>query len=128
MVRICPDLHNNKRITAFGEEIEWRGFLQRESLFMDFCKFIRNYCIIWDSGMLHSFCKDTIIHSIQLHVHSWWLFSVSFFPQRLDIRIKAKSVIAAGTIHASSMPQQVVKGGNDLIIGVTGITVFAVIL
>jgi len=24
------------------------------------------------------------------------------------------------------MPQQVVKGGNDLIIGVTGITVFAV--
>ena len=49
------------------------------------------------------------------------------------IRLKSNSVIAAAIIHGTlnatgSLPLIVTKGGNDLIVGVTGLSGFVVLI
>ena len=60
------------------------------------------------------------------------LFSMLLSPIFSYVRLKAKSVIAAAIIHGSlnatvGLPLMVIKGGNDLTVGVTGFAGFIVL-
>jgi len=57
------------------------------------------------------------------------VFTLLLSPIFCYIRIKAKSVISAGIVHGTinaigGIPLLVIKGGNDLAVGITGLAGF----
>ncbi|MEA3431936.1 MAG: CPBP family intramembrane glutamic endopeptidase [candidate division WOR-3 bacterium] len=121
-------------VAGFGEELGWRGFLQREFAYMGF----------WKSSMLIGFIWGAWHAPIILRGHNYpehpvtgvfmmiaWCILLA--PTFSYIRLRAKSVIAAAIVHGSlngtaGLAIMVVKGGNDLIIGVTGLAGFIVLV
>jgi membrane protease YdiL (CAAX protease family) len=120
-------------VVSFGEELGWRGLLQKELGFLGFWKSSVVIGVIW--GVWHA---PIILqgHNYPQHpiagVFMMMVFCVLLAPIFSYVRLKAKSVIAAAVIHGSlngtiGLAIIVVKGGNDLIIGGTGLAGFIVL-
>jgi len=121
-------------VAGFGEELGWRGFLLREFGHMGFWRSSAIIGFIW--GVWHA---PIIIqgHNYPQHpvvgVFMMIIFCLLISPIFSYIRIKSKSVIAAAIVHGSinataGLAIMMVKGGNDLIVGVTGAAGFIVLL
>ena len=120
-------------IAGFGEELGWRGLLQKELGHMGFWKSLATVGIIW--GVWHT---PIILqgHNYPEHplagVFMMIIFTLLLSPIFSYVRLKAKSVIAAAIIHGSlnatvGLSIMVIKGGNDLTVGVTGLAGFIVL-
>ncbi len=115
---------------AFGEESGWRGFLLNEMKEMGFWKSSIIIGFIW--GLWHS----PIIamgHNYPQHPKTGILmmiiFCILYSPIFTYTRIKTKSVIGPSILHGSlnataGITIMFLKGGNDLTIGITGISGF----
>jgi membrane protease YdiL (CAAX protease family) len=120
-------------IAGFGEELGWRGFLQKELNKIDFWKSSMIIGIVW--GIWHA---PIILqgHNYPQHpsigVFMMIIFTLLLSPIFSYIRIKAKSVIAAAIIHGSlnatvGLAIMPIRGGDDLTVGVTGLSGFIVL-
>lgn len=120
-------------VAGFGEELGWRGLLQREFGYLGFWKSSGIIGLIW--GVWHA---PIILqgHNYPQHplegVFMMTIFTLLLSPIFSYVRLKAKSVIAAAIIHGSlnataGLSILVVKGGSDLTIGVTGMAGFIVL-
>ena len=120
-------------VAAFGEELGWRGLLQRELLHLGFWKSSALIGVIW--GVWHA---PLIIqgHNYPQHplagVAMMTVFTLLLSPILGYVRLKSKSVIAAaiahGTLNGSAgVPLMVLVGGNDLTVGITGLAGFVVL-
>lgn len=120
-------------VAGFGEELGWRGFLQRELGFLGFWKSSAVIGFIW--GIWHA---PIILqgHNYPQHpvagVLMMTAFTLLLAPIFSYVRLKAKSVIAVAILHGSlnataGLSIMVVKGGSDLTIGVTGLAGFIVL-
>ena len=121
-------------IFGFGEELGWRGLLQRELGYMGFWKssvIIGAILGIWHAPIIlqgHNYPEHPVAGVFMMTI--WCILLAPIFSY---VRLKAKSVIAAAIIHGSfnataGLAVMVVKGGNDLLIGVTGLAGFIVFL
>jgi membrane protease YdiL (CAAX protease family) len=120
-------------VAGFGEELGWRGFLQKELGFLGFWKSSAVIGIIW--GVWHA---PLVLrgHNYPQHpvvgVFMMVVLCVLLAPIFSYIRLRAKSVIAAaimhGTLNATAgMSILMVKGGNDLTVSVVGLAGFIVL-
>jgi membrane protease YdiL (CAAX protease family) len=120
-------------VAGFGEELGWRGFLQREFGYMGFWKSSVVIGVIW--GIWHA---PIILqgHNYPQHpvggAFMMVVLCVLLAPIFSYVRLRSKSVIAAAIIHGSfnatyGLALVVVKGGNDLTMGVTGLAGFIVL-
>lgn len=121
-------------VLAFGEELGWQGFLLRELSQMKLWKASAIIGLVW--GIWHA---PLVLqgHNYPEHpvagVFMMMLFNLLLAPIFSYIRIKSKSVIAAGIIHGSlnstaALAVIMTEGGNELTIGVTGAAGFIVLL
>lgn len=121
-------------VAGFGEELGWRGYLQKYLGFMGFWKSSLLIGLIW--GLWHA---PLILHGHnypqhpQLGVFMMTGWTILLAPLFGYVRLKAKSVIAAAVIHGSinatgGLSVMVIKGGNDLTTGVTGVPGFIVLV
>jgi membrane protease YdiL (CAAX protease family) len=121
-------------VAGFGEELGWRGFLQRELGFLGFWKSSVVIGIIWGVWHWplilrgHNYPQHPVIGIFMMVV-----LCVLLAPIFSYVRLKAKSVIAAAIIHGSfnataGISIVAVKGGNDLAVGVVGLAGFVVLV
>jgi len=120
-------------LVGFGEELGWRGLLQRELGFLGFWKMSAAIGIIW--GFWH---VPLILHGQNYPQHPvagmfmmtvWTLLLSPIFSY---IRLKASSVIAAAVLHGTlngtlGLAVVVIAGGSDLTVGATGLAGFIVL-
>lgn len=120
-------------IFGFGEELGWRGLLQRELGYLGFWRSSAVIGLIW--GVWHA---PLILqgHNYPQHpvlgVLMMTIFTLLLSPIFSYVKLKAKSVIAAAIIHGSlnatlGLSIIVVKGGDDLTVGGTGLAGFIVL-
>lgn len=120
-------------VAGFGEEVGWRGFLQRELAFLGFWRGSLLIGVIW--GLWHA---PLILqgHNYPQHpvlgVLLMTVMCVLLAPIFSYIRVKARSVIAAAIIHGTfnatyGLALVLVRGGSDLTTGVTGLPGFIVL-
>lgn len=120
-------------VAGFGEELGWRGLLQREFAFLGFWKSSIIIGLIW--GIWHA---PLILygHNYPDHpgtgVFMMTVLALLLAPIFSYVRLKANSVIAAAIIHGSfngtaGLSLVVIKGGGDLTVGVTGLAGFVVL-
>lgn len=120
-------------VAGFGEELGWRGFMQKELGYIGFWKSSVVIGVIW--GVWHG---PIILqgHNYPQHpvmgVFMMVVLCVLFAPIFSYVRLKAKSVIAAAIMHGTlngtaGMSILAVKGGNDLTVGVIGLAGFIVL-
>ncbi|MGI6606653.1 MAG: CPBP family intramembrane glutamic endopeptidase [Peptococcia bacterium] len=120
-------------VAGFGEELGWRGFLQKELGYLGFWKSSLLIGLIW--GVWHA---PLILqgHNYPEHplagVLMMTVFTLLFAPLISFVRLKARSVIAAAVMHGTlngtaGIALIVIKGGNDLLVGVTGLAGFIVL-
>jgi membrane protease YdiL (CAAX protease family) len=120
-------------VAGFGEELGWRGFLQKELGYLGFWKSSLLIGLIW--GLWHA---PLILqgHNYPEHplagVLMMTVFTLLFAPLISYVRLKARSVIAAAVMHGTlngtaGLSLIVIKGGNDLLVGVTGLAGFIVL-
>jgi uncharacterized protein len=113
-------------VTAFGEEVGWRGFLQRELEFLGFWKSSIIIGIIWGLWHAplvlqgHNYPQHPILGILMMTI-----FTTLLSPIFSYIRIKTESVIATSILHGTlnataGLSLMVIKGGSDLTVGVTG--------
>ncbi|MDZ8186045.1 MAG: CPBP family intramembrane glutamic endopeptidase [Nostoc sp. ChiSLP02] len=121
-------------IAAFGEELGWRGLLQKELNFLGFWKSSAIIGLIW--GIWHA---PIIIqgHNYPQHpllgVLMMTIFTLLFSPIFSYIRQKSQSVIATSILHGTlnataGLSVLALKGGNDLTVGVTGLAGFIALI
>ncbi len=121
-------------IAAFGEELGWRGFLLKELDFMNFWKtsiIIGAIWGVWHIPLIlqgHNYPQNPI-----LGVFMMIIWTILLTPIFCYIRIKSKSVIPAaimhGTINATAgISILLVKGGSELLVGVTGAAGFITLI
>lgn len=121
-------------IAGFGEELGWRGFLQKELIGLGFWRSSWLIGIIW--GIWHA---PLILqgHNYPQHprqgVAMMIVWCTLLAPVFTFIRLKADSVIAAAVLHGSlnasaGLSFMVIAGGNDLTTGVTGLPGFIVLI
>jgi membrane protease YdiL (CAAX protease family) len=111
---------------AFGEEIGWRGWLERELQTLGFWRANLIVGILW--GMWHA-PIILVGHNYPNHpVQGVFLFVViciGLAPLHSQARRSAKSVWAAammhGTLNASAGVSALVVAGSDLMVGVAGL-------
>ncbi len=121
-------------IAGFGEELGWRGFLLREFRDMSFWKssiIIGTIWGIWHAPLIlqgHNYPENPEIGAAIFVV--WCILLSPIFNY---IRIKSRSVISVsimhGTINATyGISIIMVKGGDDLLIGLTGLAGFLALI
>jgi len=121
-------------IAGFGEELGWRGLLQREFGYMGFWKsstIIGLIWGIWHAPIIlqgHNYPQHPIVGVFMMII--WCILLAPIFSY---VRLKAKSVIAAAIIHGSlngtyGISIMLIKGGNDLTVGSTGLAGFIVLV
>ncbi len=115
-------------VAAFGEELGWRGFLQRELAPIGF----------WGSSALIGFIWGVWHLPLILMGHNYpehpvpgvflWTVNCVFLGIVISyVRVRARSVIAAAVMHGTynamaGLAIILIIGGNDLISGVQGIS------
>jgi membrane protease YdiL (CAAX protease family) len=120
-------------VAGFGEELGWRGFLQKELAFLGFWRSSALIGFIW--GLWHA---PLILqgHNYPQHpvagVLMMTLLCLLLAPIFGYIRVKARSVVAAAIIHGTfnatyGLSIVFVHGGSDLTTGVTGLPGFLVL-
>jgi membrane protease YdiL (CAAX protease family) len=120
-------------VAAFGEELGWRGLLQRELSHLDFWKSSALIGLIW--GIWHA---PIIIQGYNYPQHPvagvamMTVFTLLLSPIFGYVTLKGRSVIAAAIAHGTlngtaGVPLMVLLGGNDLTIGITGLAGFVVL-
>lgn len=111
---------------AFGEELGWRGFLLRELASRGFWRASLYIGLVW--GIWHA---PLILqgHNYPQHPETgaammvaWCLLLSPLFSW---VRLKSGSVLAAALMHGSlngtaGLSFMLIKGGNDLTVGITG--------
>jgi membrane protease YdiL (CAAX protease family) len=118
---------------AFGEELGWRGFLQRELAGLGFWKSAGLIGLIW--GIWHA---PLILqgHNYPEHpvagVGMMTMWCILLSPVMSYIRLRAKSVIAVAIFHGTlngtyGLASMLVQGGNDLTVGLAGLAGFVVL-
>ena len=120
-------------VAAFGEELGWRGLLQRELSHLGFWRSSALIGVIW--GIWHA---PIIIQGYNYPQHpvagvammTVWTLLLS--PILGYVTLKSKSVIAAAIAHGTlngtaGIPLMVIVGGNDLTVGITGLAGFVVL-
>lgn len=121
-------------VAGFGEEVGWRGFLQNELKSMGFWKFSTLIGFIWGVWHFplilqgHNYPQHPVIGVFMMIV--WCVLLGPIFSY---IRVKSGSVVAAAILHGSlnafaGLPLMLIKGGNDLTTGVTGLPGFFALL
>jgi CAAX protease family protein len=121
-------------VAGFGEELGWRGFLQREWASLGFWKSSWLVGFVW--GLWHI---PFLLHGHNYPGHPYagiiamTVWTVLFAPLIAYIRIRANSVIAAavmhGTLNGTAMaPALVLRGGDPLMVGVMGLSGIIVLL
>jgi membrane protease YdiL (CAAX protease family) len=121
-------------VFGFGEELGWRGLLQKEFAYMGFWRSSAVIGVVW--GLWHA---PIILRGYNYPQHPvaglamMIIMCVLLTPIFSYVRIKAKSVIAAAIIHGSfnatnGLSFMMVKGGNDLTVGVLGAAGFIVLV
>jgi uncharacterized protein len=120
-------------VAGFGEELGWRGLLQKELAFLGFWRSSVLIGFIW--GLWHA---PLILqgHNYPQHPRAgvlmmtlWCMLLAPIFGY---IRVKARSVIAAAIMHGTlnatyGLAIVLIQGGNDLTTGVTGLPGFVVL-
>ncbi|OGS19815.1 MAG: abortive infection protein [Elusimicrobia bacterium RIFOXYA2_FULL_40_6] len=120
-------------VAGFGEELGWRGFLQKEFSFLGFWKsslLIGAIWGVWHTPLIlkgHNYYQHPVIGVLLMIC---WCILLA--PILSYIRLKAKSVIAAaichGTLNATyGLSIMMIQGGNDLTVGITGLAGFIVL-
>ena len=121
-------------IAAFGEELGWRGFLQKELSGLGFWKSSLAIGVIW--GIWHA-PLIALGHNYPNHpvagVFMMVVFCTLLGPIISYVRLKAKSVIAAAIMHgminaSPGFALMYLRGGNELLIGITGLAGFIIML
>jgi membrane protease YdiL (CAAX protease family) len=118
-------------VAAFGEELGWRGLLQRALSHLGFWKSSALIGLIW--GIWHA---PVIIQGYNYPQHPlagvamMTIFTLLLSPIFGYVSLKSKSVIAAAIAHGTlngtaGIPLLVIVGGNDLTVGMTGLAGFA---
>lgn len=121
-------------VAGFGEELGWRGFLQKEFSYMGFWKssvVIGLIWGVWHAPLIlqgHNYPENPVAGVFMMVI-----FTLLLSPLISYIRIKANSVIAAAVMHGSingtmGLSILVIDGGNDLTVGVTGVSGFMAML
>lgn len=120
-------------IAAFGEELGWRGLLQKELGPLGFWTSSFLIGLIW--GVWHA---PLILqgHNYPQHpqfgVLMMTLWCMFLAPSFSYIRLRAGSVIAAAILHGTlnatyGLSILLIQGGNDLTVGLTGLAGFIVL-
>lgn len=120
-------------VAGFGEELGWRGLLQKELSHLGFWKSSALIGVIW--GVWHA---PIILQGYnypdhpQLGVLLMTVFTTLYTPLICYARIKGKSVIAAAIMHGSlngtaGLAFILIAGGDDLTNGVLGLAGFIVL-
>jgi membrane protease YdiL (CAAX protease family) len=120
-------------VAGFGEELGWRGLLQRELAFLGF----------WRSSVLIGFIWGLWHTPLVLQGHNYpqhrvggvvmmTLWCMLLAPIFSYLRVKARSVIAAAIVHGTlnatyGLSIVFVRGGSDLTTGMTGLPGFVVL-
>ena len=121
-------------VFGFGEELGWRGLLLRKLGYMGFWKSSLTIGVVWGIWHApiilqgHNYPEHPVAGILMMTI--WCILLAPIFSY---VRLKAKSVIAAAIFHGSfnataGLAVMVVKGGNDLLIGVTGLAGFIVLV
>ncbi|MFZ5933087.1 MAG: CPBP family intramembrane glutamic endopeptidase [Patescibacteria group bacterium] len=119
---------------AFGEELGWRGFLQKELAYLGFWKSSFLIGLIW--GMWHI---PLVIQGYNYPQHPFIgigmviIFAILLSPLFNYIRIKSNSVIAVAIMHGTlnavaGISAAFVKGGSDLTVGIQGVSGFIILI
>lgn len=114
-------------VAGFGEELGWRGLLLRELEGIGFWKSSLVIGVVW--GLWHA---PLIAQGHNYPEHPWagvilmTIFTTLLSPLLSYLTLRANSVIAAAIFHGTlnamaGLPLLVVKGGSDLMIGMTGL-------
>ncbi len=120
-------------LAGLGEELGWRGLLQKELGFLGFWRSSAIIGLVW--GIWHA---PLILqgHNYPQHrfagVFMMTVWCMLLSPIFSYVRLKAKSVIAAAIIHGSlngtyGLSLIAIKGGSDLTVGATGLAGFIVL-
>lgn len=120
-------------VAGFGEELGWRGLLQRELRHLGFWKSSGLIGLIW--GIWHA---PIIIQGYNYPQHPvagvamMTIFTLLLSPIFGYVTVRARSVMAAAIAHGTlngtaGVPLMVITGGNDLTVGITGLAGFAVL-
>ncbi|MCG0276420.1 MAG: CPBP family intramembrane metalloprotease [Thermosediminibacteraceae bacterium] len=120
-------------LAAFGEELGWRGLLFKETRAMGFWKSSAIIGAVW--GIWH---WPLIIqgHNYPEHpvagVLMMVIFCILLSPIFNMVREKSGSVVAAAVVHGSlngtaGIALMLVRGGSDLLVGLTGLAGFIVL-
>ncbi len=115
-------------IVSFGEEVGWRGFLYSEFKEMGFWRMSYTVGVLW--GLWHA---PLILkgHNYPIHpvpgVFMMVLFTTLLSPLMFYIREKARSTLAAAIFHGTlngvgGFDLLFLRGGNDLTVGITGLS------
>jgi membrane protease YdiL (CAAX protease family) len=121
-------------VAGFGEELGWRGFLQKELGEMGFRRASITIGFIWGLwhapiiAQGHNYPDHPLIGVLMMVV--WCILLAPIFG---FVRLKTGSVIAVSVLHGSlnataGLALIVVEGGSDLLIGVTGLAGCSVLL
>ena len=120
-------------VAGFGEELGWRGFLQKELAFLGFWRssvLIGFIWGLWHAPLIlqgHNYPQHPITGVLMMTV--WCMLLAPIFSY---VRVKARSVIAAAILHGTlnatyGLSIVLVRGGSDLTTGVTGLPGFLVL-
>ena len=120
-------------VAGFGEELGWRGFLQKEWAFLGFWRsslLIGFVWGLWHAPLIlqgHNYPQHRIVGVLMMT-----LMCILLAPIFSYVRVKARSVIAAAVIHGTfnatyGLSLVLVQGGSDLTTGVTGLPGFLVL-
>jgi membrane protease YdiL (CAAX protease family) len=120
-------------VAAFGEELGWRGLLQRELEPLGFWPASLLIGLIW--GIWHA---PLILQGYNYPQHPQFgvlmmaLWCLLLGPIFSYIRLRAGSVIAAAILHGTlnatyGLSIMLIQGGNDLTVGLTGLAGFIVL-
>lgn len=120
-------------VAGFGEELGWRGLLQKELAFLGFWRssvLIGSIWGLWHAPLIlqgHNYPQHRVIGVFMMTV--WCMLLAPIFGY---IRVKARSVIAAAIVHGTlnatyGLSIVLIRGGSDLTTGVTGLPGFLVL-
>jgi uncharacterized protein len=121
-------------VFAFGEELGWRGFLQKELAILGFWKssiIIGLTWGVWHAPLIlqgHNYSQHP-----KLGVFMMIICTLLMAPIFNYVRIKSNSVIAVSIMHGTlnaiaALPIILVQGGNDLTVGITGLSGFIALI